>query len=72
MIVALNTCAAGKRLQPGKPCAHCGATARDMCSEHYRMVCEALTSIATGDGIYGAQAREYKNIARKALGMEEV
>lgn len=31
---------------------------------------EALEKIATGDGCYGAQALEYKNIARAALGME--
>ena len=28
----------------------------------------ALTEIATGDGVYGAQAHEYKQIARRALG----
>lgn len=28
---------------------------------------EALKSIANGDGIYGAQAWEYKRIAREAL-----
>lgn len=33
---------------------------------------EALHKIATGTGYYGAMAREYKNIARKALGMELV
>jgi len=30
---------------------------------------KALTEIASGDGYYGAQAYEYKIIARKALGM---
>lgn len=30
----------------------------------------ALTEIANGGGTYGSQALEYKNIARKALGME--
>lgn len=29
----------------------------------------ALLEIATGEGVYGAQAHEYKLIARKALGM---
>lgn len=29
----------------------------------------ALNKIATGDGYYGQQAREYKNIAREALGL---
>ncbi len=29
----------------------------------------ALLQIAAGDGVYGAQAGEYKAIARKALGM---
>lgn len=29
---------------------------------------DALIKIAAGDGYYGAQAREYKNIARVALG----
>lgn len=28
----------------------------------------ALIAIAAGDGVYGQQALEYKNIARKALG----
>lgn len=31
---------------------------------------EALERIANGDGYYGAQAREYKQIARAALGKE--
>lgn len=30
----------------------------------------ALHAIATGTGYYGEMAREYKNIARKALRME--
>jgi hypothetical protein len=30
---------------------------------------EALRKIAAGEGYYGAQARELKNIARQALGM---
>lgn len=29
---------------------------------------DALIKIAVGDGYYGAQAREYKNIARAAIG----
>lgn len=33
---------------------------------------KALERIATGDGYYGAQARQYKNIARKALGLKEI
>ena len=33
---------------------------------------EALAEIATGEGGYGSQALEYKNIARRALGMPEV
>lgn len=28
----------------------------------------ALTEISTGEGVYGAQAHEYKQIARAALG----
>ena len=32
----------------------------------------ALHNIATGEGYYGAQAREYKNIAREALRMQKV
>lgn len=32
----------------------------------------ALMQIASGDGAYGAQALEYKNIARAALGMERL
>lgn len=31
---------------------------------------EALRQIANGDGFYGAQAREYKQIAQEALGHE--
>lgn len=31
---------------------------------------DALTMIATGEGFYGAQAGEYKNIARLALAEE--
>lgn len=30
---------------------------------------EALIKIAIGDGYYGSQAREYKNIARSTLGL---
>ena len=33
---------------------------------------EALRRIALGDGYYGAMAREYKNIARAALGIKEL
>ena len=33
---------------------------------------EGLTKIAAGDGCYGAQAFEYKNIARTALGFSRV
>lgn len=33
---------------------------------------KALHEIATGTGYYGEMAREYKNIARKALGMDLV
>lgn len=32
----------------------------------------ALAKIAAGDGYYGAQAHEYKNIAREALGEPHV
>ena len=32
----------------------------------------ALNNIAAGPGYYGAQAREYKNIAREALRMEKL
>ncbi len=32
---------------------------------------EALTEIASGNGVYGQQAGEYKEIARKALGSEK-
>ena len=31
---------------------------------------EALRQIASGEGYYGAQASEYKSIARQALNME--
>lgn len=36
------------------------------CNAHDELV-EALTRIANGDGVYGAQAHEYKTIARAAL-----
>lgn len=32
----------------------------------------ALEEIANGDGAYGGQAFEYKNIARKALGEDTI
>lgn len=32
----------------------------------------ALMKIATGEGYYGVMAREYKNIAREALGMPTI
>lgn len=34
---------------------------------HLQTMCKALKRIANGDGAYGAQAYEYKQIARKAL-----
>lgn len=37
--------------------------------EKYR---RALEKIATGDGYYGAMARDYKNIARETLGLKKV
>ncbi len=34
---------------------------------HLQIMRKALKEIAAGDGVYGAQAHEYKQIARKAL-----
>jgi hypothetical protein len=36
--------------------------------EHNANLTDALIKIAAGEGYYGAQAREYKNIARAAIG----
>ncbi len=41
-------------------------TFRDLKAENERLR-EALEQIATGDGVYGQQAHEYKKIARAAL-----
>lgn len=49
--------------RPGEPPA---PTARDELLETFRA---ALWKIAAGEGVYGQQAHEYKQIARKALGL---
>lgn len=48
--------------RPGDP----APTSSDDTVDRYRA---ALQQIAAGEGVYGAQAHEYKQIARKALGM---
>ena len=62
--------------QDGDMCHYEGPRPMSVPPEYVRLASFALRSalerIATGDGYYGAQAREYKNIARKALGMEEI
>lgn len=40
--------------------------------EEIKKLTAALEKIGNGDGIYGAQAFEYKNIARKALSKPKV
>jgi hypothetical protein len=61
-LIALNACMAGGRY------VHEELAAARAEIERLKF---ALKEIAKGDGIYGAQAREYKDIARAALEWKE-
>jgi hypothetical protein len=50
----------------GDECYELGGKIARLAAERDRLA-EALRKIATGDGVYGMQAHEYKQIARAAL-----